>query len=266
MLKTSRNSARILGVAALLFAIGGVLLRTWMLQNAYLPEDGFYTDTYLHSILRYALISFTLFAFAWAHIYIKEGKCSDPLPESKTFAAISTALGCVMSGFLIYTLARILLPTLETPAPVNLLMCVFAAASLLFYFSHGKQSDVRALFCLSPALVLLVMIFGLYFNGSVSYINHTIVLCFAAAIFTMLATAAEANILLGRPAYRRYLSYAPVAIALCFTLSVPDILYWMTDRVIAVTDIYYDILFFALGVYHAARLLLIALAPVKEEA
>ena len=266
MNKTTVVSARVLGGLAALFAIGGTVLRFWMLQNAYRAEDGFYTDSTLHAILRYSLIALAAIAFLWAHIYIKEGNRPIQLPGSKVVTLASLFTGCVLGGFILYTFAQFVLPMFDMPRAANIIMAVLSALAMLYYFSSDKKGDFRALLCLASALVLLVMIFGLYFNESVSYVNHTIVLCFAALIFTMLSIAAEGNILLGRGAYRRYLSYAPTAVALCLTLSIPDIPFWLTDRVPVVTDVYYDILLFAFGVYHLVKLLQIAMQTAKEEA
>lgn len=266
MNKTIKISACVLSAAAILFSIGGTILRTWLLLNAYRAEDGFYTDSALHALLRYPLIALAAIAFVWAHIYIKEGNRQISLPDGKILNVVSMIVGCVLGGFFLYTFAKIVLPIPETPDIFQLIMCVFAVAAMLYYFTCGKNSDFRALLCLCSALVLLVMIFGLYFDESVSYINSSVVLCFAASIFTMLATTAESNFLLGRSAYRRYLSYAPTAVALCFTLSIPDLLLFFADRVVALTDIYYDILLLVFGVYHLVRLVLITMQTVKEEA
>ena len=265
MHKTSRISARVLTALSLLFSVGGILLRTFLLQNAYRVEDGFYTDPTLHAILRYGLIALAVLAFAWAHIYIKEGNRPIPSPEGRVFSILYAVVGCVLAGFLLYTFAKSILPFFVFPGLADLAMALFAAVAMLYYFTAGKKKDFRAPLCLCSALLFLAMIFGLYFSGKVSYVNHTVVLCFAAGIFMMLSIAAEGTSLRGRPAARRYLAYAPTAVTLCFTLSVPDLCFFLTDHHVVLTDIYYDLLFFVFGAYHLARLLWLAAAPAEEE-
>lgn len=266
MNKTTRISARVLGALALIVTIGCTALRTWLLQNAYRVEDGFYTNDTLHMVLKCAFVILAAIAFAVGHIYIKEEKSATPLPEGKVFKAASMLMGCVLGGFLLYTFAKVVLPMFETPGILDLIMVAFAAAAMLYYFTGDKKADFRALLCISSALMLLIMVFGLYFNESISYVNHTIVLGYAATIFMMLTIAAEANFLLGRSAYRRYLSYAPTAIALSLSLSIPDFVYYATARTAVMTDLYYDILLLAFGIYHLVRIALIAVSTEKEEA
>ena len=263
---TTRTSARVLGALALIVTIGCTSLRTRLLQSAYRPEDGFYTDDPLHTVLQCALVVLAALAFAVGHIYIKEEKRSDPMPDGAALKVVSMLMGCVLGGLLLYNFAKLVLPMFEAPSGADLVMSAFAAAAMLYYFTDGKKADFRALLCIASALVLLVMVFGLYFNKSISYVNHTVVLGYAATIFMMLTIAAESNFLLGRSAYRRYLSYAPTAAALSLALSVPDLIYFATDRIVVMTDIYYDILLLAFGIYHLVRLALIAVQPVKEEA
>lgn len=266
MNKATRISARVLGAPALIVTIGCTALRTWLLQNAYRVEDGFYTNDTLHMVLKCAFVILAAIAFAVGHIYIKEEKSAAPLPEGKVFKAVSMFVGCVLGGFLLYTFAKVVLPMFEMPGVLDLIMAAFAAAAMLYYFTGDKKADFRALLCISSALMLLMMVFGLYFNESISYVNHSVVLCYAASIFMMLTVTAEANFLLGRSAYRRYLSYAPTAVALSLSLSIPDLIYSITARTTVITDMYYDILFLAFGIYHLVRLVLIAVSTEKEEA
>ncbi len=266
MHKTTGICARVLGALALTVTVGCTALRIYLLQNAYRVEDGFYTDDPLHMVLRCVLVALAAIAFVMGHIYIKEEKTAFPMPENKAHKAVSAAMGCVLGGFLLYTLSKVVLPMFEMPGAADLIMALLAAIAMLYYFTGNKKGDFRAVLCIASALMLLVMVFSLYFNASVSYINHTVVLGYAAAIFMMLTVAAEANFLLGRAAYRRYLSYAPTAITLSITLSIPDLVYYCTDRTAVITDIYYDILLLALGIYHFVRLALIAVSNRKKEA
>lgn len=261
--RTSLFSRTLLAVSAL-FAVGFTALRAFLMLTAYDAENGFYTNDALHAIFRYPLIAFAIIAFAIAHIYIKEGNCAVSLPENKIFHRIATGVGCVLGGFLLYTLGKALLPMVQDPGAADLAMAALSVIAMLYYFSFGKKGDFRSLLCLASALVLLAMVFGLYFNPRVSYVNHSVVLAYASAIFTMLAFTAEANFLLAKSAYRRYLSYAPVAIVLCFAQAIPDVLFGIVYGTAAISDIYYDVLLLAFGIYHTARLILIAMAPVKE--
>lgn len=268
-MKKTILAAKVLTMLSLLLSIGCAALRTWLLTNAYSIEDGFYTNATLHTVLNTVLFGFAVLAFAAGHIYIKERNRLHPLPENPIFRVAAVFSGCAMAGFILYTFAKFVLPNFERPQFAALLMLPFALISAAYYFAGSKKEthngDFRALLCLCPALVLLILVFGLYFDSTVSYINHSVVLCFAASIFTILAGTAEANSMLGRPCYRRYLSYAPTAVTLCFTLSIPDLLFYCTNRAVVLTDIYYDILLFAFGLYHLARLFALALQTNKEE-
>ena len=266
MHKTTRISERVLYALTLAVTPCCIALRTWLLQNAYRVEDGFYTNDTMHTLLRCVLFGMALIAFAVGHIYIKEENCQNALPEGRILRGISMFTGSVLAGFLLYNFAKVVLPMFERPDAVNFIMSIFAAAAMLYYFTGDKKGDFRALLCVASALLLLIMVLGLYFNNTVSYINHSIVFCFAAAIFTMLAIVAEGNILLARAAYRRYLSYAPTAVVLCLSLSIPDLIFYATNRAVVLTDIYYDILLLTFGIYHLCRLTQIAARSQKEAA
>ena len=176
---------------------------------------------------------------------------------------------CVFSGFAVYTFAKFVIPAMQAPGAADIIMAIFASVSILYFLSNdasGKIGDARALLCASPALVLLALVFGLYFNTKISYVNHSVILCYAAAIFLMLASVAEANSILKRPYLRRYLAYAPTAVVLAFALSIPDIIFAIANLKAPLTDIFYDIIIFALGVYHLVKLCAIAYEkPIEEE-
>lgn len=258
MNKRSLIVTRILTGMAALLAIGFAALRAFMLLTAYDFKNGFYTDDTLHGVLRYSLIVFAAIVFAVGHIYIKEGNRHISLPAGKTFKAISSLIGCVLGGFLVYVFAKAVLPMFEAPTVADLAMAFFAVLGMLYYFTVGKKGDFRALLCSASALLLLALVFGLYFNPEISYVNHSVILCYAAAIFTMLTFTAEANFALGRSAYRRYISYAPVAVVLTLAQAIPDLIVALTHRASILPDLYYDILLLAFGIYHFTRLVLIA--------
>ena len=82
-----------------------------------------------------------------------------------------------------------------------------------------------------------------------------------AAIFLMLTLLSEANFALRRPeAWRRYFCYAPTAILLSMTLAVPDLIAAAAYRTAVISDLYYDILLFTIGLHQAARLGAVAFA------
>ncbi len=157
-------------------------------------------------------------------------------------------------------------PSFTRPGAVDIIMCLFAVVAMLYFLTFTKKAklgDSRALLCCGSALVLLALVFGLYFNRYISYVNHSVVLAFAAAIFLMLAIMAEANAHLDRPYLRRMLAYVPSAIVLSFTLSVPDIIYSITEKGAPIADIYYDIIILALGIFQLVRF--ISLCTAKSE-
>lgn len=259
--KTSLFSKIFLALATAVTISAGTL-RIYIMQTAFNPIDGFYTNDTLHAVLGYGLAAFVVIAAACAYIYIKEEK-SFALPECGILVKGASVLaGCALCGFIIYSFAKAVIPSFGGIGIADVAMMALSAVAMLYFFTADKKGDFRALLCISSALVLLAMVLGLYFNSSISYINHSIVLCFAAAIFTMLAFAAEANFALGRPAYRRYLSYAPSAAALSLTVAIPDIVYFITSKTAVISNIYFDILFFAFGIYHLARLTEIAVKKV----
>ncbi len=263
MTKKTLTAARILTAATAILTVAATTLRVQLMQT-YDAQNGFYTNDTLHTILRVALIVIAAIFFAGRYIYIKEGNFPSALPANRGVTLISAFVGCVLSGFVIFTFARAVLPMLKSAPSVDLVISLFSLIAMLYYFTVGKKGNFRALLCSASALLLLALVFGLYFNAEFSYINHSGVLAFAAAIFLMLAFVAEANFALGGTAYRRYLAYAPTAVILAFTLSIPDLLFAITEGVSVITNFYYDILFFAFGIYHLTRLAALAAEPVKE--
>ncbi len=268
MNKTTSVLSRALLTAACIFTAILTTLRT-VLMNTYDAVNGFYTNDALHLIFRYLLIALAIVVFAAAYIYIKEGKIQKPTQNEKFIGAAMLLPACVFTGFVVYTFAKFVIPTMQNPGAADIIMALFSAVSILYFFSHnasGKIGDTRALLCASPALVLLALVFGLYFNTKISYVNHSVILCYAASIFLMLATVAEANSILARPYLRRYLAYAPTAVVLSLSLSIPDIIFAIANLNAPLTDIFYDIIIFALGVYHLVNLIAIAIQkPVEEE-
>ncbi|MBQ6893139.1 MAG: hypothetical protein IJN48_02945 [Clostridia bacterium] len=248
------------------FALSATVIRIILMQT-YDEMSGFYTNDILASILNYPLIAFAIISIVMAYIYIKEGKILFSLPQSRTAHIVSLLCACVFGGMIVYNFARLVLPVLDNPSSADLVMTLFAVMAVLYFVSgKSKIGDARALLCSGSALVLLALVFGLYFNPEISYVNHSVVLCFAASIFLMLATVAEANAILKRPCLRRYLAYAPTAIVLSFSLSIPDIIYAVTNASAPLTDIYYDFIILAMGIYHLAKLITVALEkPIEEE-
>ena len=189
------------------------------------------------------------------------------MPKSKAINILAPIEACLFGGFIIYTLACTVLPILAKPTTFELLMALFSALAIFYYLSlNSKLGDARALLCAGNALVLLVLVFGLYFSQTISYINHSAILCYAAAIFMMLTVIAEANGILCRRYLRRYISYAPVAVVLAFALSVPDLIYAVINLSAPLNNIYYDFIFLGLAAYHLVRLITLAkVTPAEEE-
>ena len=170
---------------------------------------------------------------------------------------------CVLAGAVVYSFAKAVIPALGGIDAFDLALLAFSVVAMLYYLTIGKKAPFRSLLCIASSLVLLVIVLDLYFDRTVSYTNHSVVLCFATAIFSALTFAAEANFSLGRSAYKRYLSYVSTAITLSFALSVPDIVYFAVSKTAVIADIYFDVIILAFGIYHLARLIEIAL--YKEE-
>ncbi len=267
MNKTTSVLSRALLTAACMFAAILTTLRT-VLMNTYDTVNGFYTNDALHLIFRYLLIALAIIVFATAYIYIKEGKIQKTAQNEKIIGIVMLFCACIFTGYVVYTFAKFVIPTMQAPGAADTIMAIFATVSILYFLSNdakGKIGDARALLCTSPALVLLALVFGLYFNTNISYVNHSVILCYAAAIFLMLATVAEANSILKRPYLRRYLAYAPTAVVLAFALSIPDIIFAIANLKAPLTDIFYDIIIFALGVYHLVKLCVVACEKPDEE-
>lgn len=257
----------ILFVCTALLAVGFTLLRC-VLMRGYDFTNGFYTDDTLRAILRIGLIALAAIFFACGYIYNKkEENRATRLPQNAVTTVTAYLAGAALCGFVLYTLAKF--AAFGRLLLADGLICIFALIGAFYYFTERqyakKGADFRALLCSANALALLVMVFGLYFNDSVSYVNHSVVLAFAAAIFLMLALVAEANFALNRPAYRRYFSYAPTAVVLSFTLAVPDLIAAITRGEAVITDIFYDILILALGLHQLARLSALAFSAEKTE-
>ncbi len=267
MNKKTSLFARVALIVCVLFASAMTALRI-ILMNTYDIANGFYTNDTLHSVFRYTLIAIAAITFVTAYIYIKEGKIQKPTCSAKFLSGASLVPVCVFAAFTVYTFAKFVIPTLQTPGGADIVMLIFSVVSILYFLSFNasnKIGDARAILATAPALVLLALVFGLYFNTNISYVNHSVTLCYGAAIFLMLASVAEANAVLNRPYLRRYLSYAPTAVILAFALSIPDIIFAITSFKAPITDIFYDIIILALGVYHLARLISVATQKPTEE-
>ncbi len=240
-----------------------------ILMGDYDVVTGFYANETLHNIFKYPLFAFAAVAFVLAHIYIKEGNSPFAMPESKAIKGVGYFCGAVFGGFILYTFACFVLPMLQDPNTAELVMALFSLVALFYFITDTKKvGDARAVLACGSALVLLALVFGLYFSvflgTGISYVNHTAVLCYATAIFLMLSAVAEANAILKRKFLCRYLSYAPVAIVLAFSLCVPNIIYTVTEKSGApLRNFYFDIIILALGVYHLVRL--VTLATIKPE-
>ena len=262
MQKKTSAFVRVLTAATTVLTVIATALRVVLMQN-YSAENGFYADSSLRSVFRILLIAATAIFFVVRYIYIKEGNLPKSLPANKALRIVSAGVGCVLGGFALFTFAKAVLPA-YTVSGVDLALTVLALAAMLYYFTVDKKGDFRALLCSASALLLLVMIFGLYFDPTFGYVNHSGILAFSTAIFVMLAFSAEANFALGMPAYRRYFAYAPPAAILSLALSLPDLIYTITVGGAVLTIVYYDILFLAFGIYHLTRLVVLSLEPVKE--
>ena len=267
--KTSVFSKAVTAIAVL-FSVAAVILRA-ILMTTYNDAEGFYTDKTLQDVLNYMLAAFAVIVFAAAYIYIKEGKIQISLPEGRVSNAFSVFAACVFGGFIVYSFGKLVIGRAkgglwEKPSGAELVMALFCVVAMLFFISGKSQKlgDARALLCSGSALVLLALVFGIYFDLEISYINHSVVLCYAACIFLMLAIVAEANSYLGRPWLRRYLAFAPTAVVLSFALTIPDFIYAVLNLASPISDIYYDFIIFAMGVYHLVKLIRVSLVKFEE--
>lgn len=263
-----KTFSAVLFVCTAVLAVGFTLLRCFMIRSGYDFANGFYTDGTLHTILRAGLIAVAAIFFACGYIYnIKEEKRAAKLPQNTAATVAAYLSGAALCGFVLYTLAKFVF--FRRLLLADGILCIFALIGAFYYFTERQyaktSADFRALLCAGNALALLTMIFGLYFNGTVSYVNHSVILCFAAAIFLMLTLLAEANFVLNRPAYRRYFSYAPTAVILSFTLAVPDLIAAAVNRAAVITDVYYDVLILALGLHQLTRMAAFAFAAKQTE-
>ena len=236
--------------------------RTHMLHNTYDAQNGFYTDSELLSVFGYSLAALVVIFAVTAYIYIKEGNFQNPSKKSLFLKGASYLSAIVLCGFIIYAFAKAVIPSFEITGG-DLAIAGLSAVAMLYFLTFDKKNDFCAILCIASSLVTLGIVLILYFDRSVSFVNHSVMLCFAACIFSALAFAAEANFALGRPAMKRYIAYAPAAIALSFTLAVPDIIFFAQNRVAIISDIYFDIIILAFGIYHIAHLADIAFN--KEE-
>ena len=246
-------------LAGVFFATAAVALRINMLQNAYDPQNGFYTADTLHAVFGYGLAALVAILAVAAYIYIKEENCSVFPAEGIFVKTASMLCGCVNGGYIIYVFAKAVLPAASEVKAANLATLAFCAVAMLYFFTLGKKAHFRSILCISNALVLLSIVLTLYFDRTVSFVNHSIVLCFAACIFSSLTFAAEANFALERKAYRRYLAYSASAVVLSFATAVPDIIFRISKGYTVLTDIYFDVIILAYGIYHLSRLTEIAL-------
>ncbi len=69
MNKKASVFSRIALAVTLLFTILGIILRIVLMQN-YDFENGFYTNDFLHAVLKYTLVGFAVLSFAATYIYI----------------------------------------------------------------------------------------------------------------------------------------------------------------------------------------------------
>lgn len=250
---------RVLAICATVFAVLGAAARLYMLFALYDIENGFYTSAPAHTLFRACGIAAVIVFFAIGHIYIKEENGAVSLPESRPLSLWSYLCGAVLGGFLLYQLVR--LAIYNTVGLAGGFACLFAVFALLYFYTENAKGDFRALFCISNALLLLAIVFGVYFDRSIAYVNHSAALFYAAAVFVMLAFLAEGNFRLGRSAYRRLLSYAPSAAVLSISLALPNLIYALFSRRAVIVDVYNDVLFLAYGIYFLLRLY--AIASVK---
>lgn len=240
------------------------VLRTCMLLGGYDYENGFYTNNTQHALLGGGLLVCAALFFVCGYIYNKkEENKPAALPQTSVTNVTAFIAGAALVGYVLYSFTMFAVFTSIDIAAVFL--GIFALIGSFYYFTErqykGKNADFRALLCASVAFSLLVLVFDLYFDKTVSFANHSVKLAFAAAIFLMLTLLSEANFSLRRPeAWRRYFCYAPTAILLSMTLAVPDLIAAAAYRTAVISDLYYDILIFTIGLHQAARLGAVAFA------
>ena len=250
--------------ATVLLSAAFTVFRTCMLLGGYDYENGFYTSRTQHAVLGYSLLAFTVLFFVCGYIYNKkEEKPLTRLPQTAATDVTAFLAGAALVGYVLYSFT--MFAVLDRIVVADVFLGVFALIGAFYYFTEkqyrAKRAEFRALLCASVALALLVMIFDLYFDATVSFANHSVKLAFAAAIFLALTLMAEANFQFERPdARRRYFCYAPTAILLSMTLAIPDLIAAAVHHQALVSDLYYDILIFAVGLHQAARLGSIAFA------
>ncbi len=241
-----------------------VVFRTCMLLGGYDYESGFYTNNTQHALLGGGLLVCAALFFVCGYIYNKkEENKSAALPQTVVTNVTAFIAGAALVGYVLYSFTMFAVFTSIDIAAVFL--GIFALIGSFYYFTErqykGKNADFRALLCASVALSLLVLVFDLYFDKTVSFANHSVKLAFAAAIFLMLTLLSEANFALRRPeAWRRYFCYAPTAILLSMTLAVPDLITAAAQHTAVISDLYYDVLIFTIGLHQAARLGAVAFA------
>ena len=221
-----------------------VVFRTCMLLGGYDYESGFYTNNTQHALLGGGLLVCAALFFVCGYIYNKkEENKPAALPQTVVTNVTAFIAGAALVGYVLYSFTMFAVFTSIDIAAVFL--GVFALIGSFYYFTErqykGKNADFRALLCASVALSLLVLVFDLYFNKTVSFANHSVKLAFAAAIFLMLTLLSE-------------------AILLSMTLAVPDLIAAAAQHTAVISDLYYDILIFAIGLHQAARLGAVAFA------
>lgn len=248
----------------MLLAAVYTVFRTCMLLTGYDYAGGFYTNSVQHAVFGYSLFVFAALFFVCGYIYNKKEE-NRPIRLPQTAATDVTAFiaGAALAGYVLYSFAR--LAIFDRINLADVFLGIFALIGSFYYFTErqykAKTAAFRALLCSAVSLSLLVLVFDLYFDGTVSFANHSVKLSFAAAIFLMLTLLAEANFPLARPdAWRKYFCYAPTAVLLSMTLSVPDLIAAAVYRTAVISDLYYDILIFAIGLHQAARLGAVAFA------
>ena len=262
MTKKTSILSKVYLALTLFFAIAATVLRVNLMQS-YDALNGFYTNDALHNVFAYPLAATVILLAVVSYIYIKEEKCSKLPREGVLVKGASILSGCALGGFIVYVFAKAVIPALGGIDGFDLALLAFSAVAMLYYFTLGKKAQFRALLCTASAIVLLTIVLALYFDRGVSFVNHSVMLCFAAAIFSALAFTAEANFALDRAAYHRLLAYAPSAIILSLAISVPDIVFCIGYGHAPLTDVYYDVILLVFGIYHLARLTEIAF--YKEE-